>query len=294
MKLLEELRNDLTSDSASLSNTLRKAKILAHRLKFPELRRWVASELTGYIDSDDTPDYRRMKTVNLGTFHGAFGSAVKNHVLPTYNLPEPLKDFAENMIFPQSVRELEGMLSQESPRLPWPAEAVMLAQEHIKVEGMVLVAAHKPIAEYAISGILDSVKNRLLDFVLDIPVTDEELEEGDFDRDKVRNVFFTNVYGSQNDVAVGENVSKETRLVIKDDRPSLLDHLRQQGISETDLQALEQALSSEPTASRRELGPKVNSWIGRMVGKAASGAWKIAVEAAPKVLLESLGQFYDW
>ena len=45
MSILVEIQNDLVNDSAALTNTLRKSKILAARLNFPEFREWVDAEL---------------------------------------------------------------------------------------------------------------------------------------------------------------------------------------------------------------------------------------------------------
>ena len=91
MTLLDNIMDDLTTDSRSLSSTLRKAKILASKLQLPELKRWIELESNGYPDEIDVPDYRRPTGVNLGTFVGVFGSGVKNQVLPTYNLSDPVK-----------------------------------------------------------------------------------------------------------------------------------------------------------------------------------------------------------
>lgn len=294
MNLLQEIRDDLVSESASLSNTLRKARILAHDIDLSELQQWVRSELAGYPDPDTVPEYRRFQPINVGRFHGPFGSQLTNQPLPTSILPEPLKSFAESMVFQQSVSELQELLSMDSPRWPWPVEAVILAREHIAVEGMELAGAHKPMPKHAISGVLDNVRNRLLEFVLDVPITDIELQQGTFDRSSVRNIFHTHIYGDQNAVAVGENVSQALSKISQGHLPSLLQYLQQQGIGEDDILSLKQALSAEPTATKKKLGPRVASWFGRMISKAASGAWDIAVDAAPRVLLEALGKHYGW
>ena len=45
MTLLDEIRSDLVNESANLSNTLRKAKILARAIGLPEFMEWVDFEL---------------------------------------------------------------------------------------------------------------------------------------------------------------------------------------------------------------------------------------------------------
>jgi len=186
------------------------------------------------------------------------------------------------------------MLSQESARIPWPAEYVGFAREHIVIEGMQLVEAHKPVPSFLFSGILDSVKTRLLDFVLHAPITDEQLRDGTFDRAQTRNVFLTNVYGSDNVVAVGETVSQGLSEIAPGKQESLLSYLRGIGITEDDLGALGHAIAAETTAGRNRLGPKVSSWLGRMVVKATSGVWDVAVQTAPNLLVGALGKYYGW
>jgi len=294
MKLIDDIRDDLVTESASLSDTLRKAKILAHRLGLSDLREWADHELSGYDDPDTTPKYRRFRANNLGTFWGPFNSQVRNQLLPTINLPEPLKSFAENLVLQQSVKHLEAMLSQESTRIPWPAEYVALAREHIAIEGMQLVEAHQPIPTSVFSEVLDSVKTRLLDFVLNVAVTDEQLQDGTFDRSQARNIFYTNIYGSDNVVAVGETVSQGLAEILPGDPESLLAYLRKHGVADDDLGVLGDAIALEPTAAKNELGSKVSSWLGRMLVKATSGAWNVAVQAAPDVLTGALGKYYGW
>ena len=294
MKLIDDIRDDLVTGSTSLSDTLRKAKILAHQLGLSELRMWADSELSGYENPEQTPDYRRFRANNFGTFFGPYNSQVKNQLLPTTSLPEPLKSFAENHVVQQSVKQLEAMLSQESTSFPWPTEFVMVAREHIVIEGMQLVEAHKPIPNSVFSGILDCVKTRLLDFVLETPITDQQLRDGTFDRAEARNIFLTNVYGSDNVVAVGETVSQGLSEIMPGDRESLLAYLRGTGITEDDLGVLGQAIAAEITAGENRLGPQVSSWLGRMMVKATSGAWDVTVQTVPNLLIGALGKYYGW
>ena len=106
MNLLDEICSDLVNESASLSNTLRKAKILANAIGLPEFREWVEFELNGYKSLKDLPEYRHFSPTNFGTFVGPFQSMTKNVVLPTFNLPDDLKEYAENFYFFQGVGEL--------------------------------------------------------------------------------------------------------------------------------------------------------------------------------------------
>ena len=213
---------------------------------------------------------------------------------------ELARDFAENLVFLEGVGHLEGMIVGDSDSFSrkWPQELLMIAREYISFSGgMVLVDASQPIPNHVVSGILDKIKNVLLDFMLDMQENAVAPEDMEFDVEKrqvVRNLFKVNIYGGQNVVAGGENVHQEATLVDVGNHKSLLNHLREQDISESDLHALKDAISSERHAPKGELGPKVGGWVGDMVTKAASGVWKVSVETASKVLMEALKSYYGW
>ena len=172
MNRILEIREDLISGSEDLSNILRKAMVLAIEIELPELRDWVRRELNGYVDGDTIPSYRSMKPTNLGTFAGGWGRLNRNVRLPTFNLPEPVKQFAEHMEFYDGVAELQGMTEKTFNR-PWPPEMVILSRDALPMEdGTVLIEANQPVPGYVVSGILGSIKNRLLDFILELDASD--------------------------------------------------------------------------------------------------------------------------
>ena len=295
MTLLDEIRSDLVNESANLSSTLRKAKILARAIGLPEFMEWVDFELSGYPDRDIVPSYRRFRPTNLGTFAGPFQSGVNNMVLPTYNLPDTVKEFAENLFFFDGVGALEAQAS-DSHQWKWPQEMVMLARNSIQMSGgMVLVDAHQPIPAHVISGVLDQVKNRLLDFVLGLQesnVTSEDLDNRTVETQVVRNLFHINIYGDRNIVASGEQVNQRVNTVQEGNIDSLLSFLREFSIDDDDLGELEDAVSSEPIAPDGSYGPKVRAWLGGMISKAASSTRNVGLQTASKVLTDALNGYY--
>ena len=220
--------------------------------------------------------------------------------LPTYDLPEPVKEFAENLILFDGVGTLEGMLLQHPKGLnnKWPPEYVMLARDALSMsDGSVLVDAHRPIPSYMIDGILDSVKTKLLDFILGMQennITSEDLDSRTVEHQMVRNLLNVHIYGDNNVVASGENVNQHQEIspVRKDDVDSLLNHFRELGIDDDSLCKLNDAITSEPSAPDGKLGPKVSAWMGRMVTKAATKTWDVGIETASKVLMDALKNYY--
>lgn len=295
MSLLDEIRSDLVNESATLSNTLRKAKILASSIRLPEFREWVDSELDGYNDRDKVPSYRRFRPTNLGTYSGPFGSGVKNVVLATYNLPDPVRDLAENLIFSDGVGALEAQASDDG-QIKWSQEMILLAREVTQMSGgMVLVDAHQPIPAHVLTGILDLVKNKLLDFVLGLEennVTPEDLANRTVEPEVARNVFHITIQGDHNTVASGEQVNQQVSSVQKGDVDSLLNRLRELKVDDEDLRELADIVSVEPKAPGGNYGPRMSAWLGGMITKASAGLWQIGIEAASKELTDALQSYY--
>jgi hypothetical protein len=81
--------------------------------------------------------------------------------------------------------------------------------------------------------------------------------------------------------------------IVKGDFEALATHLRSQGLTDNDLASLKLALDQDsPPSQANVFGPKVSSWVGTMLGKAASGIWNLSVTTAANLLSLALGQFY--
>lgn len=293
MNLINDIRSDLVNESASLANTLRKAKILASEIGLPEFRQWVESELNGYPERDSVPEYRRFQATNLGTLSGSFGRMDKNVVVPTFNLPEYVKDIAENLIFVEGVGELEA----QAPRAPlyrkWPQEFLFAARQVTGWSGgMELVDVQQPIPAHTILGVLDQVKNRLLSFILELQVhdiTSESMKNQTVNPETVKQIFHFTISGNQNIIAAGENVHQTTTTVQKDNIESLLNLLHELNLDQDDINELKNILASEPTPTNGRLGPKVRNWLGGIMEKVASGALSASTST---LLTQAINAYY--
>lgn len=303
MDLIKDIKKDILDDNISLSSVLRKAKVLSRSLKSEEFKKWVDSELYGYTGKIEIPAYRKMVAQNFGVFTGPFGSMVKNAMIPTFNLPETVKDFAEEIQFPQGVKELEEMMSSDSETLQrkWIPEAVMFARDSIQMSGnMVLVDAWQLITKQMIAGVLDSIKNRLLDFLLDLQEAEPQLTESEdsiqeIPKETVKSIFNFNVYGNHNVVASGENITQDVNQEInQNDIETLLRYLKNLNVCEEDLDELKEAISKDGERKDKKFGNRVKEWIGGMMVKAAQGIWKIGQQTVPSLLTSALSHYYGW
>ena len=279
--------------------------MLASLLRNEEFKDWVDAELRGYRNASDRPEYRKFKPINLGTFAGPFGKMAKNVQIPVALLSDDLREYAERLEIPNSVKEIESLAAQAAEdgavRLAWLPEAVLLARGHVTMDdGCELVEAYRPLVKSQLDGILDQVRNRLLDFLLELQHVSPDVMNSE---DAIRNVpgetvthlYQTIIHGGQNIVASGTGFTqKSTQHVTVGDWSSLRTCLRSIGVDLSSLEELEDAIKQDGDRRENRLGEHVKSWIGKMVGRVLDGTWKIALSTAPRLLQEALFRYYGW
>ncbi len=292
MDALREFIDELTQHDVDLTSTLRKAKALTNNLHSPELDEWLDRELYGYADPQEVPDYRRLPTANYGNFAGPNEGTAEGLLISTEDLPQQVKEFAEDLVMLDGVGALQAHGAEPDERL-WPPDLVMLAQEATALKGgLFLIKAYQPIPASVYPDILEQVRNRLFDFLLDLQDNGGASEESG-ESEAVGRLVNYHIYGGRNIIATGERVNQQVSIVRRDDAASLLEYLREQGVGEEDLRELRDAVASEPEGlPDGNYGARVGAWLGHMLTKASTGAWEVGLEAASKMLPEALNRFY--
>ena len=106
-------------------------------------------------------------------------------------------------------------------------------------DGSVLVEAKQCFSGTVLAAILDQVRNRLLDFLLELKSVEPEgwLNAVQSDKEsqaRVGKIVNTTIYGSNNVVASGEHISQtRTDGIAPGDPQSLLQHFRNLGLGKT-------------------------------------------------------------
>lgn len=302
MNAFNQLRSAVVDSTNSLADVLRKAKLLAYSLGDQRFKEWVNHELNGYPGGTTVPEYRRLSIPSLGTFVGPIGAIVKNQILPTYNLPDSLKDFVEYIVMGNGIREIEEMAqSKKDLRRAWPAEAVILAREHIQMSGgYTLTEAYQPVTRPVLEGILDAVRNRLLDFLLELQQAHPEVSMSEkaaeqIPPDEVSQIFNVTIFGDHSVIASGKTVTQTVQQdITTNDMGALLALVRKLGVPENDVKDLQSAVEQDGMPQKGELGPKVREWFGRLMGKLSSGAWQAALQTAPALISKAFAKYYGW
>lgn len=304
MKLIQDIKSDATDSSKNLADVLRKTRIVASLLKNPELKEWVNRELKGYygIDEKEIPKYRKAVGQNLGHFSGPFNSGLRNANIPPSTLPDWIKELVSEVVYRQSVGELKSLAESESGtfQAKWPADLVAYVQHNTTIyQNMHLVDAWQVMTKGQVTGILDTVRTRLLDFILELEESFPDLVETEKDLKRippqeVTNHFHNHISGNNNIVASGSNFKQEIgEIVVQNDFKSLENYLNDIGIPDSETKDLEVAiLKDDKPSSVKNLGKNVSKWLGKITEKAVSGSIEVASKEGTMAIVKAIASYY--
>lgn len=216
MSLLREIQNDAVNSDVKVSDLLRKCKILAYRLGNIDFKNWVEYELNGYPKdiTDILPDYRILNNVNSkGHFSGPFGSGLRNADMPTFNLPEVLQESLSKANFYSPIATLENLASSDSSVLTQDWKPIIIAHYGANMyEGYVCMQAWKIIPTSFVIGMVDTIKTKILNFVLDVEMINKDagdvgINSNPIPQEKVSQIFNITISGNVQNLASGNSHS---------------------------------------------------------------------------------------
>ncbi|HEW79115.1 MAG TPA: response regulator receiver protein [Phycisphaerales bacterium] len=303
MKLISEIIEILSSDTGKLSDALIKTKVLLHKIGHKELVPWVNSELNGYPDRDSVPEYRVLQAqVLVNASNGAY--RVTSHHIPMGHLDKKHRESIETARMDQSLAVLEKFTEKDTGHL----------QAHIPMESYGILdkglgnsyeieSAWSEIGHTSVLQILTQVRSRLLDFILELndqfpnELNEEEVKERISNVD-AENLFNSAIFGDNTTILVGSsNTQTVSNVNIKGDFSALAKTLENNGVSDSDITALKDAIDQDSSVindDSKEFGPAVKSWLQTMLSKAVETSWKIELGIASSLLATALNSFYGW
>lgn len=179
MTLLREIQLAATDSNIDIPTVLRKAKILAARLQSSEFEDWVNRELNGCSDASDLPPYRIIGAPAQAHLRDAFRDWNGAPVMASL-LPEKLRWRAEICRLTQPIASIGAMIDQQPKsgqyRIQWPQEMAVTygAKGYNRFE---CLGAWQIISVNSLVGVVDTVRNRILEFALKIEAENPEAGE---------------------------------------------------------------------------------------------------------------------
>jgi hypothetical protein len=169
MTLLDEIVDGSSDGSVTTPNLLRKVQIAATRLGASAVVDWAKAELSGYDADADVPPYRKTTTPVLGTFSGPMRSFIPMTLSSAGLPPEVEKWFSLELR--QPLEELSSLAElDEDPGRPWPPYVVGAYEETgvYRLEFHDLFSAKNILTRQYLRGIIDSVRNKAMEFGLEL------------------------------------------------------------------------------------------------------------------------------
>ncbi|WP_457811352.1 AbiTii domain-containing protein [Sinorhizobium meliloti] len=301
MGLLAEIQHDAISDTTPASTLLRKCFVLAHNLDSNLLEDWVRHELNGYPKDAEVPDYRRIP------MH--FKANLTNLVYSVTNQPVPqalvAKAVGNSDIATFKCRQAIGTISEDKIKdsstlvVNFDNIALLLERKGIFDSSYSVSQFWGEVPAPSVLGVVDAVRNRVLEFALALskkyPSAGEvggvTMKEPALEK-TVNQIFNTTINGNAGVIGNADNATVNIR-VGQGNFDDLRQQLIQHGIGEEDIWELEAAIASEPQiGTGKKYGPKVAQWVGKMLGKAASGVWGVGLQTGGVVLEKALLKYY--
>jgi hypothetical protein len=301
---IHEIRDAAVDGSSDLATLLRKCRVLASEIKNKPLAEWARSELDGYPQNADLPEYRVVRNmVHLGNFLGIAGSGLKNVPLEISRLPVPLREQFSIRELRQGVQELKQLVESYADnfiQLAWEPEIYGLFDHSGFRPDLRLVQAWSVVPTARIEGALDSIRNNVLTFVLELVAigigTGEEGEIKTIDEPtnaRITQIFNQTIYGSVSNVGHAGTVSTSSHVVLGN-LQSLNTALKAAGVEEGDIKNLNSALAADEktgSVAGATFGKNVSSWLGEMVKKSLQGSIKIGTDVITGVITDQINKY---
>lgn len=296
--LLHQIQTEAIDGTTNLASLLRKCRLLAQRIGNEDFKAWVSSELEGYPFDGIIPSYRKHRhPMILGQYSGIGGSGAENVRIPRSAFPDQLRDRWYPVHFHQGIAELENLAGDGKGHfeISVPPEIYPMINYSGVRRDFVLVQLKKTVSRGFVIGILDSVRNRLLNFTLELeefaPLAGEVLPEGkDIPAEKVQQTFNTNIWGGvSNFNQAGNNVTQT--VVTVGDVESVKRVLEEAGFPAPEVENLAEALTSEKQEPGGGWGPRVAASAGKLLQKAGEGALKIPGSVAANLIAEVIKNY---
>ena len=277
--------------------------MLLHKIGHKELVEWVNNELNGYPDDDSLPEYRILPAqVLVNASNMAY--QVTSHPIPLGHLTKEQREPLEHARMNESLAVLEKLVEKPGGHLQAsiPMEANGLLGQGL-ANGYQIQRAWSEIGHASVAQIFVQVRSRLLDFVLGLQdqlgenVSEQEIKQRAESFD-ASSLFKNAIFGNNTTIVVGaHNKQHVTNIAVQGNFHVLADELRQHGIKELDISALEQAIKADdgtPEIAEKKFGPSVRTWLQGMLSKAVDSSWQIELGVASSLLATALQKYYGW
>ncbi len=217
-----ELQSEALDKTVKVSDLLRKALVVARKLKIGEFQEWIEKELNGY--DDDAPDYRvaKGKVIGWNPYNGWIPLIFED--------PEEAAVYSERAAG-QTIAEIENLLEKGNKsglHMPFPHDIQRQLSKGFGYETEVTLS----VGQESLVRVVDAVRNIILNWTLKLEedgVLGEGLQFSETEKEAAaqspQNVtnFYGPIHGSQ--IALGNRKSIQVSSSFQLDIPTIAEYL---------------------------------------------------------------------
>eukprot|EP00814_Leptocylindrus_danicus_P011282 CAMPEP_0116038798 /NCGR_PEP_ID=MMETSP0321-20121206/23086_1 /TAXON_ID=163516 /ORGANISM="Leptocylindrus danicus var. danicus, Strain B650" /LENGTH=223 /DNA_ID=CAMNT_0003517707 /DNA_START=193 /DNA_END=861 /DNA_ORIENTATION=+ len=222
------------------------------------------SELNGYTNDDQLPDYRIIPCEIFAVIEG-YGSR-KMVPYDLTNLDKDLDGQIYKMQAKQSVPTIEEGLSNSSEQQygyeDLPMQLVNMLRE--MSDNKFIVSVKRRIQLSQASHILNLTKQKLIDTLLELnsafPNLQDDYQNTTENNEKASTIINNHIYGdnSSSNIGVGENITQKVENVYNQKIENILADLKKLGVPEEDLVEVKEIVTKE--TDKVSLGKRLVGW----------------------------------
>jgi hypothetical protein len=189
-----ELQRDALDRNVSITELLRKALVVARKLKIIDFEQWVSQELNGYGDNSEVPKYRMItgQVKAWNPYHGWQPVVINN--------PD-MESTLSQRACGQTIAEIESLIKNKAEsdpfQMPFSAEILNMLRKGIKFNTEItLITSHTSLVR-----ILDAVRTIILNWSMKLEedgILGEGMSFTDHEKSEVakHSYIVTNVFGN--------------------------------------------------------------------------------------------------
>ncbi|SFR71212.1 AbiTii domain-containing protein [Anaeromicropila populeti] len=197
MAIVLELQEEALKSDADILSLLRKSSLIARKLDLKDFQEWIYSELNGYKNTDNLPDYRYIRgdLKALNPVHGW---------VPVVISGEEEKRFSIRKIY-DSIPSINSLLvsNDKQLNLSLSGKEIDLLNKYIPFKTTYIIL----ISPNSVSNIIEQVKNRILDWSITLEeyrILGDNLSFTTDEKEKAKNEpqivnYISNFYGPVTD-----------------------------------------------------------------------------------------------
>lgn len=221
--LVLQLQADCLDSERSIVEVMRKALVVARKLSLTEPQEWIEKELKGYKPGDEPPPHRLL-TAQIRAWNPYHG-----WVPVIFDDPEEARHLSKCYVG-QPVGELEDLLKRGTGALEFPFDPASLQR---LVSGFnVPVQPTRHLDRARVSGILDAVRNMVLDWSMQIEkdgIMGEDLIFNEREKETAAHSSYTINYNApvnNSQIQQGTAHSAQSLVAVLPDMTALRDFIR--------------------------------------------------------------------